>query len=347
MTDRAHALLTWYRRHRRRLPWREEPKPYYVWVSELMLQQTQVKTVLPYFQRFVERFPDVESLARASEQDVLAQWSGLGYYRRAKALHRAARILVEERDGVFPEDVPGWMSLPGVGRYTAGAVVSIAFDKPAPILDGNVMRVLSRWFVVRGDPRAGEANRTLWRLAEDVLPERFVSEFNQALMELGAMVCTPRNPRCLVCPVRDHCGARQEGLETKLPEIPARQKSVKVKMTAAVIEEGGRLLMYRRDDSELMKGLWEFPGGECRDGEPPRAAVAREARERYGLSVKPGPELARVKHSIMNRRIDVHAFEVDLLSPPVEHTRAYTWVNRDELSELPVSSMVRKILDAM
>ena len=337
----------WYRRHRRTLPWRENATPYNVWVSELMLQQTQVKTVIPYFERFLARFPDVHQLAAASEQDVLAAWSGLGYYRRARALHAAARAIVSERGGVFPDDVDGWMALPGVGRYTAGAIVSIAFGKRAPILDGNVMRVLARWYAVRGDPRAGDANRRLWQLAEEVLPEASVSEFNQALMELGAMVCTPRAPRCLVCPVQVYCEARRDGVEEELPEIPARPKSVSVTMAAAVIEENGKLLMYRREADELMKDLWEFPSGECLDGEGPRAAVAREARERYGLDVEPGSELTRVKHSIMNRRIDLHAFEVDLRARPSEEHGTFAWVDRGELSELPTSSMVKKILKSL
>ena len=308
-----------------------------------MLQQTQVTTVVPYFERFVALFPDVDALASASEQDVLAAWSGLGYYRRARTLHRAAGIIVEALGGKFPDDVAGWMKLPGVGCYTAGAIVSIAFGKRAPILDGNVMRVLSRWFVVRGNPRAGKTNRELWRVAEAILPQRSVSEFNQALMELGALVCTPKNPRCLICPVQTHCQARKLGLEEELPELPQRRESIRVTMAAALIERKGRYLMYRRTGTEVMKDMWEFPGGECLAGESPRAALVRESRAKYGLALQPARELARVKHTIMNRRIDLYAFSVEL-EEPVPKVRERKWVRLDELANLPVSSMVHKII---
>ncbi len=313
-----------------------------------MLQQTQIATVVPYFERFVDAFPDVHALAHASEEDVLAAWSGLGYYRRARALHRAAETIVEELGGEFPDDVASWMKLAGVGRYTAGAVVSIAFGKRAPILDGNVMRVLARWFVVRGDPRAGKTNRELWRVAEEILPKRSVSEFNQALMELGALVCTPKNPRCLVCPVRAHCEARKLGLEEELPELPLRPGSVRVTMAAALIERRGSYLMYRRTGTEVMKDMWEFPGGECLAGESPRAALARESRAKYGLAVQPDVELARVKHTIMNRRIDLYAFSAELEGPvePVPNDRPSKWVRLDELATVPVSSMVYKVIRA-
>ena len=199
-----------------------------------MLQQTQVKTVLPYFDRFMDRFPDVRALAAASEQEVLGAWSGLGYYRRAKALHRAARTIVQERCGVLPETLEGWLALPGVGRYTAGAILSIAYGKRYPIVDGNVARVLSRLFVVRGDPRSGPSRKALWQKAEEVLPRRSVSDFNQGLMELGALVCTPREPKCLVCPLQVDCEAHRRGLQERLPELPPRKASTSVVLAAAV-----------------------------------------------------------------------------------------------------------------
>jgi A/G-specific adenine glycosylase len=274
-----------------------------------MLQQTRVETVVPYFQRFTERFADLERLADASEAEVLALWSGLGYYSRARALHRAARILVRERSGRFPEDIEGWMALPGVGRYTAGAIVSIAFGKPAPIVDGNVARVLTRLYGLHGDPRSGPLQRKLWKLAEEILPRRSVSDFNQALMELGALLCTPRAPRCLLCPLKGECVAHRDGLQERLPEIPSRPKPTPVVMAAAVVERRKKLLLYRRTRTGPLKDLWELPLGECLDGEGPREAISREARATYGLSLEVGDEVARVKHSIMNRRITLHAFE--------------------------------------
>ena len=349
VTGPAGKLLPWYRRARRRLPWRAvrgTPDPYRVWVSELMLQQTRVETVVPYFLRFTERLPDLASLAAASEAQVLALWSGLGYYSRARALHRAARIIVQERNGHFPEDVEGWMELPGVGRYTAGAIVSIGFGKPAPILDGNVARVLTRLYGLRGDPRSGPLNRELWRLAEELLPRRSISDFNQALMELGALVCTPRAPRCLLCPLRENCVANREGLQLHLPELPARPKTALVVMAAAIVEERKKILFYRRTRTELLKDLWEVPLGECRQGEGPREALAREARGTYGIVLEVGEEVARVQHSIMNRRITLHAFEAELAERPTTALEdEYRWVGRDGISELAMSSMVRKVLE--
>jgi A/G-specific adenine glycosylase len=310
-----------------------------------MLQQTRVEAVVPYFLRFIERFPDVRRLAAAAEPEVLALWGGLGYYSRARALHRGARIVVDERGGRFPDDVESWMTLPGVGRYTAGAIVSIAFGKPAPILDGNVARVLTRLYGLRGDPRSAPLNRELWTLAGRILPRRSISDFNQALMELGALICTPRSPRCLVCPLRDECLARRDGLQHRLPELRARTKTTAVLMGAAVVEEKGRILFYRRTRTRLLKDFWELPMAECAGGESPREAVVREAGETYGIVLDVGEELARVRHSIMNRRITLHAFEAVLggrSEPGVESD--YRWVMRECVPDLPVSSMVRKVL---
>jgi len=346
MAQRNRKLLVWYRRARRQLPWREAPTPYNTWVAELMLQQTQVLTVVPYFERFVARFPDVDALADATEEQVLALWSGLGYYRRARALREGARRIVADRGGRFPEDVDGWMALPGIGRYTAGAIVSIALGKRAPILDGNVMRVLTRWFAISGDPRRGATNTTLWRLAEEILPSRSVAEYNQALMELGALICLPRQPRCSLCPVRSDCIAHERGLVDVLPELSVRPASVQVAMAAAVVRERGRFLMFQRKREELMKDLWEFPGGECRAGETPESAIVREARERYGLGLRRLDAIATVRHNVMNRRIELHAFAAARLgSPPFD--APHRWVRREDLGGIPVSSVVPKILNAM
>lgn len=354
VTGPAAKLLPWYRRARRRLPWRavgERNDPYRTWVSELMLQQTRVETVVPYFLRFTKRFPDLASLAATSEAEVLAQWSGLGYYSRAKALHRAARILVKEGRARFPEDVEGWMALPGVGRYTAGAIVSIAYGKPAPILDGNVARVLTRLYGLHGDPRSGPLNRELWRLAAAILPPRSVADFNQGLMELGALVCTPRAPRCLLCPLREDCVAHREGLQDRLPELPARSRATPVVMAAAIVEERNKILFYRRTRTELLKDLWELPLGECRKGEEPREAMVREGRETYGIALDVGEEVARVKHSIMNRRITLHAFEAELAKSPRGPSSPFEgehrWVGRERVFGLAMSSMIRKVLDRL
>jgi len=339
-------LLAWYRRHRRSLPWRDDPQPYRVWVSELMLQQTRVKAALPYFEQFMKRFPNVRALAAASEQEVLGVWSGLGYYRRARALHRAAKVLVEEKGGRLPETLEGWMALPGVGRYTAGAILSIAYGKPYPILDGNVARVLSRLFEVRGDPRATATREALWKKAEDILPSRSISDFNQALMELGALVCTPREPKCLVCPLQADCGAFLHGMQEQLPEKKPRVASQPVVLAAAVVRRRGRVLLYQRRDEELMRGLWELPGGTCHEDEEPRNALAREARERYGLRLETGEQIARVRHSIMNRRVTLYAFEARVRGKLAGDDGARVWLEPEKVTEWPVSSMTLKVLRA-
>jgi A/G-specific adenine glycosylase len=312
-----------------------------------MLQQTQVATVLPYFDRFLKRFPDVESLAAAELRDVLAAWSGLGYYRRARALHRAARRIVEENRGRFPATLEEWLDLPGVGRYTAGAVLSIAFNQRHPILDGNVARVLSRVFLVRGDPRQNPARKELWGLAESLLPRRSVSDFNQALMELGALVCTPRKPRCLVCPWLTPCGARGEGLQEVLPEIKARQALVPVTLTVGVVRRVGAILLFRRSEEELMRDLWELPGGVCGEGEAPPEALVREARARYGLEIEPGPKLTEVRHHIMNRKIRLFAFQASLERAPPSKGPEWAWVEPTEAGRYPLSSMTLKVLRAV
>ncbi len=337
-------LLAWYRRYRRRLPWRDDPTPYRVWVSELMLQQTQVKTVVPYFERFFDKFPDVQSLAAAGEQEVLAAWSGLGYYRRAKALHRGASLIVQERDGLLPGTFEEWLTLPGIGRYTAGAIMSIAYGQRYAILDGNVTRVLTRLFLIRGNPKQSEVNKRLWRKSEAILPRRSVSEFNQALMELGALVCTTRNPRCLVCPLEQECKARGKRLERDLPELPSRKASVPVRMAAAVVQRKGRILLYRRRNEGLMQDLWELPGGTCRREEEPKTGLAREAKERYGLDLSPTKEVAKVKHNIMNRKITLYAFEARLNGKLGPRSSSRTWIPPEGVTELPMSSMTLKIL---
>lgn len=340
-------LLAWYRRHQRQLPWRDDPTPYRVWVSELMLQQTQVKAVLPYFARFIERFPDVRALAAASEQEVLAAWSGLGYYRRARALHRGARQIVSESNGRLPATFEDWLALPGVGRYTAGAIMSVAYGERYPILDGNVTRVLARLYLIRGNPRQSQVNSLLWEKAEDILPKRSLSEFNQALMELGALVCTNRNPRCLLCPLEPDCEARKKGLELTVPEAPSRKSLESVQMAAAVVHNKGRVLLYRRQHEDVMRDLWELPGGICRPEEEPQSALTREARERYGLALNPVREVAKVKHHIMSRKITLHAYEARLKGKLGPRTKSRRWVRPEELDKTPMSSMTLKVFREM
>ena len=306
--------------------------------------------MLPFFERFIVRFPNISSLAAATEDNVVASWSGLGYYRRARWLHRTAKIIVEKYSGRFPDDVTSWLEFPGVGRYTAGAIVSIAFDKRVPILDGNTARVLSRWFVVRGDVRKGETNRELWKLAEKILPYRSVSDFNQALMELGALICTPKQPACDSCPVRSDCKGRALDIVERLPEVRPTQTYVKSKMVVGIIEERGRYLMFSRENVGLMEGLWEFPIGECREQEEPVNAINRVGKEDYGLEFKVVDNVGTLSHSIMNRRITVHVYYVTRSAILESVDRNSRWVSSEQIKrrdDIAVSSLVYKVIVAV
>jgi A/G-specific adenine glycosylase len=337
----AAALVAWFRRHHRDLPWRRTRDPYRVWVSEIMLQQTTVKAVVPYFERFVRRFPDVRRLARARPSDVLASWSGLGYYRRARHLHAAAAMVVERHAGRVPARREELLALPGIGRYTAGAILSIAYGRPEPIVDGNVTRVLCRLAGERGDPRrAGVATR-LWDEARRLV-EAAASpgDLNEALMELGATVCTPAAPDCPACPLARPCVARAAGRQEAIPPPRARVPTVLLRQRAALIERDGRLLLRRRPATGLMDDLWEVPlletaaGGRVAAGGTVRLAAG-------GPRVRLGGRVGIVRHAVTYRRIEVEIVAAAVLSEP---RGGYRWVDEKTLARLPVSSLVGKIL---
>jgi A/G-specific adenine glycosylase len=306
-------LLPWYDRNRRELPWRDARDPYAVWVSEVMLQQTQVATVLRYFARFMRRFPNVRALARAREGDVLHAWQGLGYYSRARRLHQGARVVLERHGGQLPRDHGQLLSLPGIGAYSAGAIASIAFGERQPLLDGNVIRVLTRRFGLHGDPGKLPLKRALWQLAGELVPERRPGDFNQALMELGATVCTPRAPGCEACPLGRECVARRRGLAEVLPELPVRAKPTRVRVAAAVIRDGQSVYVRRLGaQAPRWAGLWTFPQVELAARETPKAAARRAALEQLGLAVRVGRRVAEFEHTITRFRIVVQAFEATL-----------------------------------
>src|SRR3954447_16114758 len=254
----AEALLTWFDQHRRDLPWRRTSDPYKIWLSEVMLQQTRVETVLPFYNRFLERFPTVEDLARAEVEEVLALWSGLGYYRRARQLHAAAREIAAA--GAFPSTLEGLLALPGIGAYTTAAVASIAFGVAAPVMDGNVERVLSRCLALDADPHASAGRRQLLAAAAELLDPLRPGDSNQALMELGATLCSPRNPKCLLCPLRSGCRAAAEGDPERYPVPKTKREPERHRLLVAVVEEASGVLLFRRpDDSTLLAGTWELP----------------------------------------------------------------------------------------
>ena len=305
----SQPLLRWYARVKRDLPWRRTRDPYAIWVSEVMLQQTQVATVIPYYERWLRRFPNVQALAQADEDAVLHAWQGLGYYSRARGLLSGARAVVERHAGKIPADLTELLALPGVGPYTAGAIASIAHGLRAAVVDGNVKRVLTRLYALRGDPARAPLHQELWSRAEALVPEGQASDFNQALMELGATVCTPKAPRCCECPLQRRCQAFALGLTEALPESKKRPKTTAVHMAAAVVERRGRLLLVRVPDSaSRWAGMWQFPNVELSRDEPPEAGARRAARTQTGHDVNVAERLTVVKHGVTRYRITLEAF---------------------------------------
>lgn len=371
------SLLAWYARARRDLPWRTSPNPYRVWVSEIMLQQTTVKTVVPRYRSFLRLFPTLRSLARAPLDRVLAAWSGLGYYSRARNLHAAAARVVRDHAGRFPRDLHAALRLPGVGRYTAAAILSIAHGLPLAVLDGNVARVLARLGALRGDPRSTRTRNRLQALADDLLDPRAPGDFNQAMMELGALVCTPTAPRCPGCPLARWCRALERGLTVRLPETATRPTARPETLVVALIERNGRVLLRQRPaDVGLMPGLWEMPGWTLAAADDRRAGPARRSgggarhtraavgaagspgrattlteflQARLRAEVHPSAQVGGVagqaRHSIMNRRIRMIVCRASMDGRPAPAGR-WRWVPRSRLGDLAASSMIAKALRA-
>ncbi|MBM4103812.1 MAG: A/G-specific adenine glycosylase [Planctomycetes bacterium] len=302
-------LLSWFGRAARDLPFRGTHDPYRIWLSEMMLQQTQVRTVIPYYERFLKKLPTIQALAKAQLDTVLKLWQGLGYYTRAKNLHKAARLIIEKHDGEFPRTFEAILALPGIGRYTAGAIGSIAFGLRKPVLDGNVIRVLCRWYAVEGNPADAKTREKLWRIAEELLPIKNCGDWNQAMMELGAEICTPKNPRCTECPVRRFCEAFKKGVQDVLP---LRKKGKKIPhytvAVAVLFDSKGRLLIDKRRVEGFLGGLWELPGGKKQKNETLKHAVEREVHEETGLCVRAGKKLCVVKHVYSHFAVTLHTY---------------------------------------
>ena len=341
----TEALLAWYAGHARDLPWRRVRDPYAVWVSEIMLQQTRVEAVIPYFDRWMARFPDVRSLAAASQQEVLALWEGLGYYSRARHLHRAAQVLVAEWGGQLPATAAELERLPGIGRYTAAAIAAIAFATDTIALDGNLRRVLSRLFDLTIDPRSPEGERQLLAHASNLLPGGKAAAFNQALMDLGATVCTPRSPDCSHCPLAEGCQARARGTQEERPVRTARRPVPHRIATAAVLRRNGRVLIGRRPEGKLLGGLWEFPGGKQEPGETLQECLRRELHEELGVEAAIGPALGAFAHAYTHFRVTVHAFDCSLIhgEPQTLDHSEIRWVEVGNLRDYPMGKVDRAI----
>ena len=338
-------LLRWFGRRRRDLPWRGTRDPYAVVVSEFMLQQTQVATVIPYYERFLKRFPNARSLAKADEAEVLRLWAGLGYYRRARQLHRFARQVVAKHDGRVPADHDTLLNLPGLGPYAAAAVASIAFDLPYAVLDGNVIRVMARVLRDTGDPGSGETKRRLRDAAQRLLAPRRPGDFNQAMMELGAVVCRPRAPKCDECPLRASCGAFAEGRPEAYPSPKKRRATVRLQEWGAILLRRGKVLLLQRPAAARWGGMWEFPHGLVEADEDLAGGVARVAKALAGLrveDVEPGPKVRYTfTHHHFEMRCGVALAPAGRVKTPEHET--FRWVRPDELADFALPSAGRRV----
>jgi A/G-specific adenine glycosylase len=352
LAEVQERLLAWFAAHQRALPWRERYSPYAVWVSEVMLQQTQMDRAVAYFTRWMERFPDVVALAAADEEEVLRLWEGLGYYSRARNLHRAAQVLAAEHGGVLPNDEAALRALPGVGRYTANAVRSLAFQEDVPVVDANVGRVFARVFDL--DEPVGEpaVQRRLWDTAAKLVPPGRAREWNQALMELGALVCRKR-PRCGECPLAEHCEALRLGIADQRP-VPGKGKDIMhIEIVCGALVHQGRVFIQKRRPGSVWGGLWEFPGGRLEPGETPEQAVAREFAEELDFTLRSVDKIAVVKHGYTTYRVTLHCFLCDLdgavqqPQPVLRAATAFRWALPQELDGFAFPAGHRKFHDQL
>lgn len=344
----VRPLLRWFERHRRPMPWRDAPTPYAVWISEMMLQQTQVATATARFAPFVHRFPDVRTLAAASEQDVLKAWEGLGYYSRARNLHRAARHVVAHLGGELPNTAAALRELPGIGDYASAAIASIAHGEPVPAVDGNVLRVMARFRGSRSDIARPATRKALYAFLLPAIRRVDPNAFNQSLMELGALVCRPRAPRCDACPLATGCAARRAGLVQVLP-VKSRPKPGPhhLMVIGVVRDDTGRLLLSRRPARGLLASLWEFPGGRPSAGETPARALGRVLRECTGLRVRAGKRLGEVKHAFSHFRITAPVYACRVSGghlAPAGESVDLVWVTRAAIDAYPLTKVARDIL---
>jgi A/G-specific adenine glycosylase len=334
-------LLQWYNKNERDLPWRKTRDPYAIWVSEIMLQQTQVPTVIPYYHRFLKFFPTIRHLAKADLSKVLKVWEGLGYYSRARNLHRASQIVSNHFHGEIPDQLKDLLTLPGIGRYTAGAILSIAFNKPAPILDGNVRRVLSRLFAITGDPVRSGTDGLLWHLSESLLPKGHVSFFNQGLMDLGAMTCTPKEPQCSKCPLRDLCKGKASGDPERFPTKIFKKKIPHIEAVSAVIQEDGKVLLKHRPPEGLLGGLWEFPNWKIEDEKRLRLKLRLRnyVRNEMGINVKVKESIGTFQQTFSHFKLTLQVFHCQHLNGKGKGR----WVPVKNLPLLPMSRLHRRI----
>jgi A/G-specific adenine glycosylase len=349
MSPWVTSLLNWYNSQKREMPWRSNPHPYRTWVSEIMLQQTQVATVIPYFNRFLDQFPTVYDLAKADEQAVLKAWEGLGYYSRARNLQKAAKLVVDDYNGEVPSTYEELQKLSGIGPYCAAAITSIAFGNPVPVVDGNVLRVFTRFWGVFDDIRNTKVRDVFFNKLKPFIKEANPADFNQAIMELGALVCKPKQPKCDDCPLTQNCFAYNS---KKVDELPFKSKSKPVphyNIAVAVIQKNGKVLIGKRDEKQMLGGLWEFPGGKQEKNEGLDRTVLREVKEETGLTVKLSKELTVVKHAYSHFKITLHPYLCDYVSgnEVPQSATELKWVSIQELADYPFPKANKVVLEEL
>ena len=349
-------LLNWFDRHQRDLPWRKNKTPYRIWISEIMLQQTQVATVIDYYRRFMDAFPDVATLASADQSEVLKQWEGLGYYRRARMMHQAAQVIAEKHGGQFPIEFEDVLSLPGIGRYTAGAILSIALDQPHPILEGNTIRLFARLMTMRSDPRSAENQRELWEFSKSLLPRKRCGDFNQALMELGSEICTPTKPACDQCPLQAMCPTFVQGLVDSIPATGKKIAYESIEEAVVVVARRGKFLLRICGEGERWTGLWDFPrfsfnskssapsGMDAQLGNRV-GYLSEQLRELTGLDVEVDSTGVRIKHAVTRFRILLHVFRSKRVTGRTRKKSGeqWKWASLADLVQIPLSATGRKI----
>ncbi|UCD65362.1 MAG: A/G-specific adenine glycosylase [Deltaproteobacteria bacterium] len=342
-------ILAWFQKNARDLPWRKTYDPYHVWISEIMLQQTQMDRVVNYFNRWISYFPDMTSITKASEEEVLKLWEGLGYYSRARNIIKTANILLSEYGGKLPADHGRLLKLPGIGKYTAAAIMSIAFNKEYPLVDANIERVFARLFNLDKPVKEKITHAFIWRKSKEMVPQGKAREFNQALMELGALVCISKNPRCKVCPIMSCCQSFSQGLVAERPVLKDPPKTIFIEMATGILENEGKILIQKRKSKGVWPNLWEFPGGRLESGETPEMALVREYMEETELEVGNLRKITTVQHSYTIYRVTLHCYfcssQNGSYKPVLHGAQEYRWVSPKDLADYAFPAGHRKLID--
>ncbi|QZY55795.1 A/G-specific adenine glycosylase [Crassaminicella profunda] len=337
-------LITWYEKNHRKLPWRETSNPYYIWISEVMLQQTRVDTVIPYFLRFIDKFPNIESLANADEEEVLKMWEGLGYYSRARNLHRGAKVIVKEYDGKMPDTLNEIKKIPGIGPYTAGAVLSIAYNEAVPAVDGNVMRVFSRLFYIKEDIGENNTRKEMEKIGQMVISQNNPSFFNQGLMELGALICTPTSPKCIACPLFMECTARKLIVQETLPIKKKKIKVKSIEMELAVLWKDKKILIMKRPTEGLLANLWALPSVEREKNTEEGKSIELELEENYGMHIKKGKYLFEKQHVFTHRKWKMKVYAFELIKEQKIDYPEIQWISLEEIKKYAFPTAFMKVI---